>query len=71
MEQGCDINCRNFNNKQYPGINLVCLTKFILCGIAVNIYIPLPNINCVNWNENFNYSDYVGVIYKEKQITLR
>ncbi len=43
--------------------------KFTLGGLPVNIYIPLPERTCANW-ERWIYTN-TGVIYKGKQITLQ
>ena len=55
---------------KYVGINLVKPTKFFLCGIKVNIFIPLPNRTCSNWDNCGNELDNIGVIYRGQQVTL-
>lgn len=52
------------------GINLVKIPRFFLCNELVNIYIPLPKVNCSNWSDRHNERNNIGVLYKGHQVTL-
>jgi hypothetical protein len=59
------------NNITFVGINLVRPAKFFLCDKPVNIYIPLPKVDCSNWSDNHNHQNNIGVLYKGQQVTLK
>ena len=42
-----------------------------LTGEPIVIQIPFFNKHCGNWNESFNVPDYTGLIYKDKEVSLR
>ena len=58
------------SNIKFVGINLAKQARFFLCDKPVNIYIPLPEVNCSNWSDSFNHRDNIGVLYKGQQVTL-
>lgn len=50
---------------------MVAKPKHTLAGIPVNVYIPLPEQTCSNWEYDCNWAENTGVIYKGQQVTVQ
>lgn len=54
-------------NKSIVNINQDVI---LFCNYPVTVKIPFEDCNCANWNDQNNYSEYTGIKYKDKNITL-
>lgn len=37
----------------------------------VVVKIPFDEVNCINWDDNFLYKQYCGIIYKGKEVSVK